>query len=123
MNTLPEITEENFMLYAAKNYRRTICLDIKEFRDDLARLKYLKKLLRKYISTGEVQERLILNHIIVFHNVFNIDAATKMCFFRAEPDLHPALKTFLIFLNFIDDSYQYTDVPTDMYITSKLQKI
>mgnify|MGYP001331599629 FL=1 len=55
------------------------------------------------MSSGVLRERLILNHIIIFYNVFGIEAATRLLFFRLEEDLHPLLKTFLVFLNYLPE--------------------
>ena len=42
----------------------------------MKRFKYLKRLFRKYeTSKGkELKERLVINHIIILVNVFNVDA-------------------------------------------------
>ena len=52
-----------------------------EFEEDLSRLSYVKRLIRKYKSSGDLKERLILNHIIVLTNVFGVEPAIRMLFF------------------------------------------
>ena len=84
--------------------------------------KYLKRLLRKYIQTGEIQERLVLNHLIIIYNVFGIEAANKMAFYRIEDELWPALKTFLIYLNYLPENDRI-EIPVDMKIAAILRKI
>ena len=116
------LTDDNFELYAAKHYNNPRCIDIKEFYDDVARFKYLKRLIGRYKEKGEIQERLILNHLITIHNVFIIEAATTMCFYRIEEDMWPTLKTFLLYLNYIPED-RYNDIPVDLIIVRKLQKI
>jgi len=96
-----ELTEENFLLYAIKNYDNSNCSGMDEFLDDLKRFKYLKRLLRKYTAGKGLKERLILNHIIVIYNLFGVDAATKMLFFKIDKKFWSQLKTFLVFLNFM----------------------
>ena len=93
----------NFTRYAMKCYDNPQCIDVDEFHEDLNRTKYVKRLLRKYLSSGVLRERLILNHIIVFYNVFGIVPATRLLFLRLETDLHPLLKTFLVFLNYLPE--------------------
>jgi len=122
MKLFDELTEENFELFAAKNYNNPQCVDIEEFHEDLARFKYLKRLLRKYIQTGEIQERLVLNHLIIIYNVFGIEAANKMAFYRIEDELWPALKTFLIYLNYLPENDRI-EIPVDMKIAAILRKI
>ena len=122
MRLFDELTEENFDLFAAKHYNNPQCVDIEEFHEDLARFKYLKRLLRKYTQTGEIQERLVLNHLIIIYNVFGIPAANRMVFYRIEPELWPALKTFLIYLNYLPET-ERVEVALDMAIANILRKL
>ena len=93
------LTEENFMLFAAKYYENPHCTDLLEFHDDLKRIRYLKRLFKKYEQTGELKERLILNHLLVLYNVFEHRAMTRILVFKLEEQLK-YLKPFLIFLNY-----------------------
>lgn len=122
MRLFDELTSKNFELYAARHYKNHKCLCIEDFEEDISRFKYVLRLLRKYKDTGEINVRLVLNHIIVIYNVFEISAANRMMFFRIDDDLHRILKTFLIFLNYItDDQQKYTTV--DLNIAKQLQEI
>lgn len=116
------LTDDNFELYAAKHYNNPRCIDIKEFYEDLARFKYLKRLIGRYKERGELQERLILNHLITIHNVFIIEAATSMCFHKIEHTMWPTLKTFLLYLNYIPED-QFNDIPVDLNVVKVLQKL
>lgn len=89
------LNEDNFLLYAAKHYDNPQCSSTEEFYDDLKKFKYIKRLFNKYAETGELKERLILNHIIVLTNVFTPQPAVKLLFFRLEDYLH-YLKPFLL---------------------------
>jgi hypothetical protein len=95
-----KLDEISFLLYAAKYYENPGCLDTDEFLADLKRFKYLKRLLNKYHETGELKERLILNHIIILYNVFGVVPATRMLFFRLD-GLYSYLKPFLEFLGYM----------------------
>jgi hypothetical protein len=70
-----------------------------EFTEDLNRIKYLKKLFTRYFETGDLKERLILNHIIVLHNCFGIHLA-KILFLKLENQYH-MVKPFLVMINAI----------------------
>lgn len=94
------INETNFVLYAAKHYNNPECFDTEEFFTDLRRFKYIKRLFNKYKETGELKERLILNHIIILYNVFGVVPATRMLFFRMT-DYFDCLKPFLEFLGYL----------------------
>lgn len=122
------LTKENFLLFAAKQYNNPSCLDTKEFLDDIRRFRYVKRLLKKYGQTGELAERLILNHIILLHNVFG-SGIVPMLFFEIDKKYWPQLKTFLIYLNYLPENYVVqdsiieTDIPLDNTIVDKLRII
>lgn len=126
-----ELTEENFIMYAVKNYDNPSCKGMDEFYDDLKRFKYIKRLLRKHNVGKELKERLILNHIIVLGNLFGIEATTKMLFFKLEQKFWPQVKTFLVFLNYMpmkvivskDIEILDKDISIDEEILNNLKKI
>ena len=93
---MKNLTEETFLLYAAKHYDNPQLQSEEEFYDDLKKFKYIKRLFNKYSESGELKERLILNHIVVLTNVFGPEAAVKMLFLRLPEYLH-FLKPFLFF--------------------------
>jgi hypothetical protein len=96
-----ELTEDNFIMFAVKNYDNPGCKGMDEFYDDLKRFKYIKRLLRKHNVGKDLRERLILNHIIVLGNLFGVEATTKMLFFKLERKFWSQIKTFLVFLNYM----------------------
>ncbi len=96
-----ELNDDNFVMYAIKHYDNKNCTGLNEFYDDLNKFKYLKRLFKKFNDKGELRERLILNHIIVIYNLFGVEAATKMLFYKIEKQYWSQLKTFLVFLNFM----------------------
>jgi len=121
-----ELNDDNYVLFAMKNYENPQCSGIEEFHEDLNRIKYLKRLLRKYKTHGVLREQLILNHLIIFYNVFGIEAATRLLFNRIENDLHSYLKTFVVYLNNLPEKIPDTDlmmIPVDIRIANKLRKI
>lgn len=116
------LTRKNFMVYAARHYNNPRILDIQEFYEDVARFKIVKRLLKRYIEKNILEERRILNEIITIHNVFLMKASTQMLFFQFDEEYFPALKTFLLYLNYITDE-DYINVPVDLFIVKKLQQI
>ena len=94
-----DLNDDNFLMYAMKEYNDVQCTDIEEFYDDLKKIKYIKRLFNIYKNNGQLKERLILNHLIVFYNVFSVQAGTRILFYKIERDFWPMLKTFLIFLD------------------------
>jgi len=116
------LTDKNLVLYAAQNYTNKRILDLEEFYEDFSRFNYLKRLFTRYYDRSSLQERLILNHLIRIYNVFRPEAATKICQFKIPEEQWPALKTFLLYLNYIEE-HQFINTSSDLYIAKKLQEI
>ena len=122
------LTEDNYTFFAMKAYCNPSCRSVEEFHEDLNRTKYLKRLFRRYQATEQLRERLILNHIIIFYNVFGIEPATRLLFFKIEEELHPLLKTFLVYLNYcpeqtIPESKDLIGMPLDEKVIKVLRKL
>ena len=100
------IDESNFVLYAARHYDNPHCLETVEFYEDLSRIKYIKRLFNKYDDTGELRERLILNHLIVLFNVFGPVPSQRLLFLKLS-DHYKYLKTFLVYLNLCPDAIEH----------------
>jgi hypothetical protein len=122
-----KLDDDNFVLYAAKHYDNAQCHDTEEFIDDLKRFKYIKRLFGKYEESGELRERLILNHIIILYNVFG-NEATRLLFVKLEGYYH-YLKPFLVLLHRMPDTVELghtiysSDIVMDNHIIEVLRKI
>ena len=103
-----ELNESNYMLFAIKFYDNPQAVTKEDFEDDLKRIKYIKRLLKRYKNTGELRVHLILNHLTVLFNVFD-EAAVPLLFYNLEEDLWSYLKSFLIFLNRLSE-YNKTEI-------------
>lgn len=95
------ISPDTFLLYASKMYNNPSCMGIEEFYEDLDKIKYVKRLLIRFKRGGELKERLILNHIITLQNLFGAEATTRILFYKLNRELHPYLKSFLHYLNYL----------------------
>ena len=94
-----DLNEDNFLIYAMKEYNNVQCTGVEEFYDDLKKIKYIKRLFNIYKNDGQLKERLILNHLIVYYNVFPVQSGTRILFYKIDEHFWPMLKTFLIFLD------------------------
>lgn len=95
-----DLNDDNFILYLAKSYDKPSMI-MSEFREDLKRFNYIKRLFRRYRVLGEIKERLIINHLVVIYNVFGVEVSTRALFFRVKEEDYSALKTYLLFLNYM----------------------
>ena len=91
-----ELNESNYLLFAIKFYDNPQAVTKEDFDDDLKKIKYIKRLLKRYKASGELKIHLILNHLTVLFNVFN-DAAVPLLFYNLEVEYWSAIKSFLIF--------------------------
>ena len=117
-----ELNESNYMLFAIKFYDNPQAVTKDDFEADLKRIRYIKRLLKRYKNTGELKIHLILNHISILFNVFN-EAAVPLLFYNLEEDLWPCIKSFLVFLNRIPEypRTKITDIKIDKTCLEQLE--
>jgi hypothetical protein len=125
-----DLNNENVLIFALKAYDKPNCI-MSEFKEDMKRFNYLKRLFKRYRKMGEVKERLVLNHLVVLYNVFGVEVATRLLFYKMSFEDYPALKTYLIFLNYMPNKIKgikgkdilSSDIPIDMLIAKTLREI
>ena len=119
-----ELNENNYILFAIKYYENPQSVTMEDFESDLKRIRYIKRLLKRYKNTGDLKTHLVLNHLIILFNVFN-DAAVPLLFYNLESELWPSIKSFLIFLNRLPEypKTQIHDIVEDSECLSQLQQI
>ena len=125
------LTDRNFLNYASENYQNPVCSSTTEFLEDLRRIKYIKKLITRYLETGELKERLILNHIIVLNNVFKPEVLCRILYLKMAPQFK-YVKPFLVFISVLQDQIIHVKeegvirldfIPMDQGIIDALRKI
>lgn len=116
---IEKLDETNFLLYAAKHYDNPSCFDTIEFYEDLNRFKYLKRLFSRFDETGELKERLILNHITVIYNLFGVEPSTRMLFLKLK-GYHNYLVPFLLLLNFLPEKVYNIGIESKTINTSDI---
>ena len=119
-----ELNEDNYLLFAIKFYDNPQAVTKDDFEDDLKRIRYIKRLLKRYKKDGDLKIHLILNHLTILFNVFD-DAAVPLLFYNLEKDLWPTIKSFLLFLNRLPE-YPKTsidDISEDINCLSKLKEL
>jgi hypothetical protein len=125
-----DLTNENILLYAIKSYDKPNML-MSEFKEDMKRFNYLKRLFRRYRKDNDLKNQLILNHIVVLSNVFGAEVITRLLFFKMAKEDYSAIKTYLLFLSHMPDIVRgirgqnllSSDIPVDMNIANTLRKI
>ena len=119
-----ELNEENFLLFAIKNYDNPQAVTREDFEKDLNHFKYIKRLLKRYQNTRQLKVQLILNHFIILYNVFG-EAATPLLFFKIDKDLWPVVKTFVLYLGRLPDypKTELHDIKVDPVCLEELQNL
>lgn len=124
-----DLNNDNIMMYAVKAYDKPNCI-LSEFKEDMKRFNYLKRLFKRYRKYDELREQLVLNHLVVIYNVFGPEVASRLLFFKMAKDDYSALKTYLLFLNIMPDRVKgikghdiiSSDIPIDYLIAEALRK-
>lgn len=127
---IENLHDDNFLIYAMKVYDKPNVI-LSEFEEDLNRIKYVKRLIKRYKINGDLKERLILNHIIILGNVFGVEATVRMLFFKLDEEDYTILKTFLLYLDYmpkivsgINGRNIYSgDISVDLFIGKRLRDI
>jgi len=123
-----DLTNDNILIYAVKAYDKPNCI-MSEFKEDMKRFNYLKRLFKRYRKVGELREQLVLNHLVVIYNVFGPEVAARLLFFKMAKDDFPALKTYLLFLSCMPERVKgikgqdiiSSEIPVDMTIAEVLR--
>ena len=92
-----ELNEDNYVMFAIKHYENPHAVTQEDFYEDLKRCKWLKRLLKRYKTTGILKSHLLINHFIIVYNVFG-EAATPLLFFKIDHELWPIIKAFVVYL-------------------------
>jgi len=123
-----DLNNDNILIYAMKAYDKPNCI-MSEFKEDMKRFNYLKRLFKRYRKVGELREQLVLNHLVVLYNVFGPEVSSRLLFFKVAKDDYSALKTYLIFLSCMPERIRgikgqdiiSSDIPIDMRIAETLR--
>ena len=126
-----DLTEENYILYAVKNYVNHQCTGLKEFYEDLNYIKYVKRLFNRYLVNNELKDRLLCNHLIFLYNNFKSEAITRILFLKLEEKYWLLLKPILLQLNYLPDvvrgvngrDINTTEILLNQHVVEKMREI
>lgn len=125
------LTHENYLQFCEQYYNDNKYYTPEEFLEDINRVKYIKKLITRYIENDDLKERLILNHIIILNNVFGPEITSKILYLKLK-DQMKYIKPFLVMLNILPEFLYNIDgeeviltdmIEMDYFIVAKLRKV
>ena len=120
-----ELTPDNWTIFAIKNYNNPQSVTYADFEEDIKKFKYIKRLFRRFETTGELKKHLILNHIILLYNVFG-DAAPHLLFYKMERDYWSDIKAIMLFLNKypqVDESESLRKIAVNECLLDELKEL
>ena len=119
-----ELNDSNYVIFAIKNYENPHAVTQEDFEEDLKRFKWIKRLLKRYRTTGVLKAHLLINHFIILYNVFG-EAATPLLFFKIDKELWPVVKTFVLYLGRLPDypKTELHDIKVDPVCLEELQNL
>jgi len=125
-----DLNDNTIDMYMLRSYMNPQCIGIEEYNDDVSRIKYIKRLLNRYATNGELKEQLLLNHVIIIYNVFGVIPATRILFYNIQEEHWSALKTIMVFLQTMPDIIKgingkdilNSDIAVDMNIARRLER-
>jgi hypothetical protein len=119
-----ELNEDNYIIFAIKNYDNPQSSTIEDFEEDMQRFKWIKRLLKRNKTSGNLNVHLLINHFIILYNVFG-DAATPLLFYKLDKDFWSIVKTFIVYLKRLPEYPKSAihDIPIDEECLSQLRKI
>ena len=119
-----ELNEDNYVMFAIKHYENPHAVTQEDFYEDLKRFKWIKRLLKRYQTTGILKSHLLINHFIIVYNVFG-EAATPLLFFKIDRELWPIIKAFVVYLGRLPEFPKSSlhEIPTDNNCLNNLNSI
>lgn len=123
MGLFDKLTTKNFSAYALKHYDDPQCEDMEDFEEDLRRFRYFKRLLHRYYESGEMRERLMLNHLITLFNVFGFEPCMRMLEFKIKEQRYwCSIKTMLLYLGYIEETWR-PELPLEDELVDRLRDL
>lgn len=82
-------------------YRSTPITDFNKnvWKEDIYVFFIIRKMIRRFLTKGEVNEKLLLNNIIICLNIFGSDSVNRILRLMTNDEEFSIIKTILIFLN------------------------
>jgi hypothetical protein len=93
------LSNETFVLYAAKHYDNENCFTESEFYSDLKKIGTIKRMISWLNNGDNINLHLLINNIVLFYNVFEHHAASSLLEFKMDESHWLKINAILVFLS------------------------
>ena len=116
-------SDAEFLRKAMHVYENIQCNTLEEFNEDLNRFTIIRKMVSRYLSTGEISTRLLLNHVVVIFNVFG-QTAVEMFLYKMPQEYYSAVFTFVKSLDRVTAEFlKQHNISVDQKILEEIKKL
>lgn len=113
------LNDSEFLQLALNKYDNPRMTDVEEFQADIRRFGQLNKLLQRYVKDKSLlNDRLIINHIVIIGNCFTPEYSIPMMRYKTSDCCKFALDTFLFYMGLIEVS----SIGLDFWLLEDLEK-
>lgn len=111
-----KINKDYIFEFASQEYKFDFNHNFKSLKKDIYQFFVVRKMIKRFITKGEINEKLILNNIIICLNIFGIKKTNIIFRIICDDNEFGAIKPCLIFLN----SYNLEDTTEQNYIMKNI---
>jgi len=115
------LNEENFLRTTLHEYNNQQLNTVDEFKNDINRISCIRKIIDRYLVSKNINVRLIINHIVILHNLFDT-LVVDMLMLKLDEKHMGVVKAILVFLEYIDAD-DWNDVLEDSVTFNKLREL
>lgn len=84
---------------ATEDYQKNGFFDELEFKKDIYNLFIIRKMISRFLKTGNINEKLLINNIIILINVFGVERANRLLRTVLSDNEFSVAKSILVFLD------------------------
>lgn len=138
---MPTIKQDDvsdpLFLYTVEQYKKSnndLTVDIVIVQSEYQRFWFIMKMLAVYRNGGDLNTRLLLNHLIILTNIFELSAVSillRIAIDKADYDILSYVMTILHFIGYVPDNKEFnimgeeyilTDIPINTVLLQKLER-
>ena len=97
--SLSEEKKKKILQIASESVAKQGFFNEPEFKKDIYNIFIIKKMVARFLRSGVINEKLLLNNIIIALNTFDVKETNDIFYLALHEEEFRVIKTFLLFLN------------------------